>query len=332
MKFQTASITAALMLTTQAYAGEITIYTSYEEDEAAAFLDLAREAMPDVEMNMLRLSTGDLAARIIAEQGNPQHDVIWGFAASTIVNPEIEKTLEPYAPEGIEGIPAAFKSADDKWFAVTGYMAAFCVNNERLKDKGLEMPTSWADLTDPAFKGEVVMPNPASSGTGYIQISSILQMMGEEDGWALLDDLDENVAQYIKSGSKPCHAASAGEYIVGASYDMRAIKNIAEGYPITMVIPSEGSGNELEANALVASSDNKEDAKRFLDWTITPEAATAYGKWKAIVTMPGGEKPQQFLDAGLPKDTSDVLHPTDFKAAADDRTAIIEEWQKRYEN
>lgn len=331
MKLRTATFISALMMTTAAYAGEITVYTAYEEDEAAAFLEKAHEAMPDVKVNMLRLSQGDLVARIIAEKGNPQHDLLWGFAASAIVNPEIEEMLEPYTPAGIENIPAQFRSPEDKWFAVSGYMAAFCVNNERLEAKGLEMPTSWADLTDPAFKGEVVMPNPASSGTGYIQISSLLQMMGEEKGWAFLDKLDGNVAQYIKSGSKPCHAASAGEYVVGASYDMRAIKNIGEGYPITMVIPSEGSGNELEANALVASSDNKEDAKRFLDWTVTPEAATAYGKWKAIVTMSGGEKPQQFLDAGLPQDTSDVLHPTDFTAAAEDHDAIIAEWQKRYE-
>ncbi len=331
MKIQLASMMTALLIGTGAHAGEITIYTSYEEDEAAAFLELARDALPDVKMNMLRLSNGDLAARIIAEKGNPQHDVLWGFAASTIVNPQIEETLEPYSPDGIKAIPAQFRSPDDKWFAVTGYMTAFCVNNERLKDKGLTMPTSWADLADPAFKDEVVMPNPASSGTGYIQISSILQIMGEEKGWAFLDVLDENIAQYIKSGSKPCHAASAGEYVVGASYDVRAIKNIAEGYPITMVIPSEGAGNELEANALVKTSKNKEDAKKFLDWTVTPEAATAYGEWKAIVMMPGGEKPQHFLDAGLPQDTSGVLHPTDFVAAAEDRTEILNEWQKRYD-
>lgn len=331
MKFPTVSLISALMLSTAVHAGEITAYTAYEEDEAAAFLEKAKEAMPDIEVNMLRLSQGDLVARIIAEKGNPQHDILWGFAASAIVNPKIEETLEPYTPDGVKKIPAKFRSPEGKWFAVSGYMNAFCVNNERLKDQGLEMPTSYADLTDPAFKDEVVMPNPASSGTGYIQVSSILQMMGEDEGWAFLDKLDKNVAQYIKSGSKPCHAASAGEYTVGISYDMRAIKNIDEGYPITMVIPSEGSGNELEANALVKTSDNKEDAKRFLDWTVTPEAATAYGKWKAIVTMPGGEKPQQFLDAGLPQDTSDVLHPTDFTAAAEDRTAIIDEWQKRYE-
>ena len=129
MTFKTATLFGALMIGTAATAGEITIYTSYEEDEAAAFLDLARAALPDVEMNMLRLSQGDLAARIIAEKGNPQHDVLWGFAASAIVDPQIEETLEPYAPDGVKAIPAQFRSPDDKWFAVTGYMAAFCVNS-----------------------------------------------------------------------------------------------------------------------------------------------------------------------------------------------------------
>lgn len=326
-----ASLCAALVSST-ALAGEITVYTSYEEDEAAAFLELAAKSLPDIKINMLRLSTGDLAARMIAEKSNPQHDVIWGFAASTIVNPEIQETLEPYAPKGVEKIPETFRDKDNKWFAVTGYMAAFCVNNERLNKLGLEAPKSWDDLLDPAFKGEVVMPNPASSGTGYIQVSSLLQMKGEQEGWAFLDKLDENIAQYIKSGSKPCNAAAAGEYTVGASFDMRAIKNISEGFPISMVIPSEGAGNELEANALVTTSKNKDDARRFLDWTLSPEAVNAYLDWKAIVTIPGGTLPQAFLDAGLPEDTNSVLYPTDFVAAGNDRDRIILEWQRRYEN
>ncbi|WP_299811714.1 ABC transporter substrate-binding protein [uncultured Roseibium sp.] len=322
----------AALLPTAALAGEITVYTAYEEDEAAAFLELAKQAMPDIEVNMLRLSTGDLAARIIAEKGNPQHDVIWGFAASTIVNPEIADTLEAYAANGVDAIPAAFRDGDNMWFAVTGYMAAFCVNTERVEKLGLDVPKSWADLVDPKYKGEVVMPNPASSGTGYIQVSSILQMKGEDEGWSFLDQLDGNIAQYIKSGSKPCNAAAAGEYAVGASFDMRAIKNIEEGFPMVMVIPAEGAGNELEANALVASSKNKEDARRFLDWTLTPEAVNAYYDWKAIVTVPGGSLPERFRSAGMPEDTNSILYPTDFQAAGKDRDRIISEWQRRYEN
>lgn len=332
MKASVFSGLMAALLPATVYAGDITVYTAYEEDEAAAFLELAKTAMPDINVNMLRLSTGDLAARIIAEKANPQHDVIWGFAASTIVNPEIADTLEAYAPAGLEKIPTSFRDGDNKWFAVTGYMAVLCVNTERAAKLGLDVPTSWADLTDPKFKGEVVMPNPASSGTGYIQVSSLLQMKGEDAGWTFLDQLDGNIAQYIKSGSKPCNAAASGEYTVGASFDMRAIKNIDEGFPMVMVVPAEGAGNELEANALVASSKNKDDARRFLDWTLTPEAVNAYYDWKAIVTLPGGSLPQKFKDSGLPEDTNSVLHPTDFAAAGADRDRIIAEWQRRYEN
>ncbi len=35
----------------------------------------------------------------------------------------------------------------------------------------------------------IVMPNPASSGTGFLTVSGWLQMMGEEEGWAYMDEL-----------------------------------------------------------------------------------------------------------------------------------------------
>ncbi|RFC61784.1 extracellular solute-binding protein [Fulvimarina endophytica] len=324
-------LVASLLGSAAAYAEPITVYTAYEEDEANAFLEAAKKAIPDLEVNLLRLSTGDLAARIIAEKNNPRHDVLWGFALTSMISPEILDTLESYAPQGVDNVPQRFVDDENRWTAVTGYMAAFCVNKPRLEGAGLPMPTSWADLAKPAYKGEIVMPNPASSGTGYIQIDSLLQMMGDEEGWAYLDKLDENVAQYIKSGSRPCNMASAGEYAIGASFALRAIKNIEEGYPIAMVVPSEGAGNELEANGLVATSENKEMAKKFLDWTVSQAAADVYYDWKAIVTIPGGKMPQNFVDAGLPADIGSVLYDVDFQAAADDRDQITSEWQKKFE-
>lgn len=314
-----------------AYAESITLYTSYEEDEIAAFLARAKEDLPDIEVNVLRLSSGDLHARILAESSNPQHDVIWGWAVTSLIDPRIGELIEPYQPANIERIPAQFRDPDGKWFAVTGYMAAFCVNNEVLAAKNLPMPTSWEDLLNPVYKGEVVMPNPASSGTGYLMIASILQMKGEEAGWQYLKDLDANINQYIKSGSRPCNAASEGEFAIGASFALRAIKNIAEGYPITMVIPSEGAGNELEANALMASSKNKDAAKRFLDWTISDNAVNEYYSWKEIVTATGGSMPQNFKDAGLPDDISSVMWNMDFAWSAENRDAVLTRWQSELE-
>ncbi|SFJ00079.1 iron(III) transport system substrate-binding protein [Aquamicrobium aerolatum DSM 21857] len=318
-------------LATAQAADAITAYTSYEEDEIAAFLARAKEDMPDLTVNVLRLSSGDLHARILAEASNPQHDVIWGWAVTSLIDPRIGELTEAYSPANIDRIAPQFRDPNGKWFATTGYMAAFCVNDEVLKAKNLTMPTSWADLVKPEYKGEVVMPNPASSGTGYLMIASILQMMGEEKGWQYLKDLDANIAQYIKSGSRPCNAASEGEFAIGASFALRAIKNIAEGYPITMVIPSEGAGNELEANALMAGSKNKDAAKRFLDWTISDNAVNEYYNWKEIVTATGGTMPERFKSAGLPEDISSVMWKMDFAWSAENRARVLEQWQKELE-
>lgn len=314
-----------------AHADDITVYTSYEEDEIAAFLERAKADMPDLNVNVLRLSTGDLHARILAEASNPQHDVIWGWAVTSMIDPRIAALTEAYQPAGIERIPAQFRDEAGKWFATTGYMAALCVNNEVIEKKGLPVPTSWEDLLNPVYKGEVVMPNPASSGTGYLMIASILQSRGEEEGWKYLRGLDENIAQYIKSGSRPCNAASEGEYAIGASFALRAIKNIQEGYPITMVIPAEGAGNELEANALMAASQNKDAAKRFLDWTISDNAVSTYYDWKEIVTATGGSMPESFKEAGLPEDIASVMWPMDFAASAENRDRILQQWQSELE-
>ena len=322
---------AAAGLIGAAEAGTITVYTSYEEDELAAFLEAAKQDLPDIDVEVLRLSTGDLQARMLAEADNPRHDVIWGWAVTNMVDPRIMEMLEPYEPQGIEALPERFRDPENKWFATTGYMGAFCVNQEIMENDNLPAITSWQDLTKPEFEGRIVMPNPASSGTGYLHIASILQMMGEEEGWAYLDALDKNMAQYIKSGSRPCTAASTGEYAVGISFELRAAKDIQEGYPIDMVIPSEGAGHELEASGLMASSDNKEDAKAFLDWLLTPAAVDAYYDWKGIVTVPGGEMPEYMREAGLPEDIGSVLYEVDYEWAAENRDRIIAEWQRRYE-
>ncbi|WP_280514745.1 hypothetical protein [Candidatus Symbiopectobacterium sp. 'North America'] len=136
------------------------------------------------------------------------------------------------------------------------------------------------------------------------------------------------MAQDTKSGSRPCKAARTGEYAIGVSLAFAAMQSIEEGYPVKMVIPSDGAGYELEASGLMAASKNKADAKRFLDWTLSNSAATLYTKYKEIVTIPGVEQSKAAKLAGLPADLSSVLFPVDFAKSAKERDAILETWQK----
>jgi len=324
-------LSLAVGLTSIASAGDLTVYSSLEDDEIAALLKVAKKDLPDIKVNVLRLSTGDLAARILAEKDAPKHDLIWGWALTNMSNPKITAMIEPYKAKGVDKISDKFKSKDNLWFAPTGYMAAFCVNTDRLKKKGLPMPTSWDDLLNPVYKGELIMPNPNSSGTGYLQIASILQDRGDEKGWEYLKKLDPNMGQYIKSGSKPCKLTRAGEYSIGASFAFIAIKSIKKGYPLKMVIPKEGSGFELEANALMKSSKNKADAKTFLDWTLSKAAGEEYSKVKAIVATPGAKPSADALAAGLPADVSSVLFNLDFEKSSKERDGILKKWKELLE-
>ncbi|MEP7063970.1 MAG: extracellular solute-binding protein [Betaproteobacteria bacterium] len=325
------AVLATMCAMANARAGDITVYTALEEDDVRVYLAEFAKAKPDIKVNLLRLSTGDLVARIIAEKANPRHDVIWGTALTQVVDPRILEMMEPYRPPGIEQVKPQFKDADGRWFATTGYFAGFCVNTEVLKKKNLPMPTSWQDLLNPVYKGQIVMPNAASSGTGYLQIVSILQMKGDDKGWQYLQDLDKNIAQYIKSGSRPCKMAATGEYAIGLSFAFSGVKQIMEGYPLKLVIPKEGAGYEVEVSALMKTAKNKPDSKQFLDWLLTLDAAKLYGERAEMSSVPGAKATEAVLKAGLPADVSAVLYPMDFAASAKNKERILAEWKQKIE-
>lgn len=321
---------AALSFGTTAMAEALTVYSALEEEEIAIYLEAAKAAMPDLEIDVLRLSTGKLGARLLAEADNPQADVIWGWAVTAMMDPQVLELMSPVEVAGAEALDPAFRDADGRWFAPIGYMGAFCVNTDRLAKKGLEMPTSWADLEAPGFAGEVVMPDPNSSGTGYLHVNAVLQSMGLEEGWAQLTAVDPNMAQYTSSGSKPCKAARTGEYTVGISLAFTAMSSISDGYPLAMVFPEGGVGYELEASGMLASTDQTAAAQKFLDWTMSDEALALYQQYKVLITVPGAGQSEAAKAAGLPADLSSILAPVDFVESAGRQSDIKAEWRERF--
>ena len=306
----------------------VVIYTAIEPEQITEYMKAVNRALPRLDVKMLRLSTGDISARFMAEKDNMQADVIWGVGATNMMVFKNAGLLEPYAPRGLERVQALFRdtATPPSWVGIDIYMSAFCFNTEVARRKNLPRPESWADLTKPVYKGEVVMPNPASSGTGYLSVASVLQRLGEADGWKYLDALDRNIAEYTKSGSKPCKDAAAGERAVGVSFEYVAAKMKKDGAPVDMVLPREGSGYEMEANALTRRGRANPAAKQFLDWAISDEAMALYAKYFAAVGVAGFPVPE-----GLPKDVSKVVFPNDFDWSAKNRDRILAEWQKRYQ-
>jgi len=328
-----ALVLAAAVLCGAAFAGPVlakdtvVIYTALENEQITDYKKSYEKTLPNIEVKMLRFSTGDISARFMAEKDNMQADVIWGVAATNMLIFKNAGLLEPYMPKGLERIQPLFrdKANPPSWVGIDVYMSAFCFNTEVGKKHSLPMPTSWADLTKPVYKGHVVMPNPSSSGTGYLSVVSILQRLGETEGWKYLDALHKNMAEYTKSGSKPCKDAAAGERAVGVSFEYVAQAMKKQGNPVEMILPKEGAGYELEANALTKKGGKNPAARQFLDWAISDDAMSYYAKYWATVAVAGFPVPE-----GLPKDISKVVYPNDFEWSAKNRDAILAEWTKRY--
>jgi iron(III) transport system substrate-binding protein len=305
----------------------VVVYTAIENEQITDYMKAINKSLPNIELKILRFSTGDISARFMAEKDNMQADVIWGVGATNMLIFKNAGLLDPYAPKGLDRIQPLFrdKANPPSWVGIDIYMSAFCFNTEVAKKHNLPAPTSWADLAKPVYKGQVVMPNPASSGTGYLSVASVLQRMGEAEGWKYLDAIHPNMAEYTKSGSKPCKDAAAGERAIGVSFEYVALEMKKKGAPVVMVLPKEGSGYEMEANGLTRKGAKNPAAKQFLDWAITDEAMGLYAKYFAAVGVAGFPVPE-----GLPKDISKVVYPNDFDWSAKNRDRILTEWQKRY--
>lgn len=311
-------------------AGEaLVVYTALEDDEYPAYLDLFAERHPDIDVRVVRDSTGIITAKFLAEKDNPQADVVWGLAATSLIRAKKEGMLEPYSPEGLDAVDAMFRdpAAVPHWVGIKAWETGFIVNTIELRERGLPMPRGYADLIRPEYRGLVVMANPASSGTGYLTVSGILQIMGEKDGWEYLDRLHANMMQYTHSGSKPAKMAGQGECVIGISFGYRGLKQKSRGEPVETVWPAEGSGWDLEANALVRKPAIKDAARAFLDFAISPEVMRLYADVYPITSVDTGLA----VPDGYPADPRSLIIRNDLDAAAEARDAVLAEWSRRYD-
>ncbi|GAB6987969.1 putative 2-aminoethylphosphonate ABC transporter substrate-binding protein [Paenibacillus pini] len=310
---------------------ELTIYTALEDDQMETYLATYKAQHPDVKLNFVRDSTGVITAKLLAEKDNPQADLVWGLAATSLLVLDQNGMLEGYSPKGVDRIQADFKdkNAPEHWVGIDAWETAFVVNTKEMEKRKLAIPKSYADLIKPEYKGLITMPNPSSSGTGFLTVSGLVQLMGKDKSWDYMNKLNDNIAMYVHSGSKPAKMAGTGEYPIGISFGYRGIEEAKKGSPVVTVFPAEGSGWDLEANALMKKSDVKPEAKEFLDWAISDDVMKEYNKNYAILAV---KSDTTTIPEGYEKDPVKQLIKNDLGQAAKDRNSILSEWTKRYDS
>ena len=325
-----AGAVAATLLAGSALAqkSQVTVYSALEPDQVKSYKEAFEKANPNVEITFVRDSTGVITAKLLAEKANPKADMIWGLAATSLLVLEAEGMLVPYAPKGLDTIPANFRDAKNPpaWVGMDVWAATVCFNTVEAQKQGLPKPETWKDPTKPIYKGKIVMPHPASSGTGFLDVTAWLQTYGEAEGWKYMDALHENVAVYQHSGSAPCRSAGTGEFPIGIGFEFRANQVKASGAPIDLIFPKEGLGWDMEATAILKTTKNMDGAKAVADFSVTRDANELYAKSYAVTALPGVAKQLP----NLPANFTSMLVKNDFSWAAKNRDRILAEWNKRY--
>jgi iron(III) transport system substrate-binding protein len=307
----------------------LTVYCSILEEQCRLGVQ-AFEKATGAKISMVRKSTGETYAQIKAEASNPRADVWWGGPGDSHLQAAEEGLLETYkSPKLSELHDWAVRHAEQSGHRTAGtYLGALGIgyNTKVLASKGLPEPRCWADLLDPKFKDEVQVSDPNSSGTAYVMLASIVQLMGEDKGFAYLKALHKNVNQYTKSGAAPVKAVALGETGVAIAFMHDMVTQIVEGAPVKTLAPCEGTGYETGSVSMVKGGKSPELAKQFIDWSLSKEAQDLVGAGLKIYSIPSNKAATVSEQAPKLAEMKLINYDTAKYGSATERTRLLKKW------
>ena len=327
----TAALSLGLAAVASAQGQQVTALCSTDQ----SWCELAAkdyQAQTGVKILQVRKATGEALAQIRAEAANPKTDLWWGGTGDPYLQAAEVGLLDAYRPAYLNDLHgwAVRQYAMSENYVGGFYTSAigFGWNEDVLRKKKLPAPKCWADLTDPKYKGEVETSNPGSSGTGYTILAGLVQLMGEDAAFDYLKKLHRNVTQYTRSGQAQAKSVAKGEVGIGVSFIFGFENERQQGF--TMVhsaAPCEGTSYEIGGIALVKGSRNREAARRYYDWLMSP-AGQAIGARADSLQFPANKT--FTLDPRIPSLDSVRLIKYDFQkyGKATERKRLIDKWER----
>lgn len=325
---QVVEVEREVQVTPTQIGGDLVLYAClFEPDRLQVIFETFRRET-GVNVTCLDMSSGEALQRIRAEGGNPEGDVLFGTTNLSHVNLAAEGLLMPYQGEGWNLLPdGPIKDPDGNWTGFYFGVIGFGCNPDRLADIGAECPTSWADLTDPIYEGEIVIASPAASGTSYTVLSGLVQLMGEEEAFAYYQGFAQNVAQFTESGSAPGRMAAAGEYAIGIAFAHDLQVQQQAGLPVVINFPEEGTPFEIGGISILAGADNVAAAQAWIDYVFT----TAFQRYhndvaNRIPVVPG----VQLAEGTIGLEDVALIEGYDPTEWASERDRLVERWQEEF--
>ena len=304
---------------------ELSVYTAFPESEVIYYFNKF-EQETGIKINYVRLSAGEMLTRVEAEKNNPQATLMFGGSTDNYIAAVDKGLLEAYQSPNLDKTPSTYLDPTGTWNPIYVGCIAFACNADWFAEKGLEYPTSWEDLLKPEFKGEIIMAHPATSGTAYTVLATLIQLKGEDAVWDYLKELDKNMSQYTKSGSGPSKMVGPGECVIGIGFLHDGIYQILQGYDnIQLVVPEDGTSFEVGATAIFKGATHPNAAKLWIEYALSPDCvdhAKENGSYQFLV-LKNATQPEEAEKFGL--DMNNTID-YDFADAKENSAKYVEDF------
>ncbi len=329
------SLVLALLALPALAQAQLNMYCSSPNTAWCQGMAVGFEKATGTKVSVVQKATGEMLAQIKAEKANPKGDIWWAGPADSYLQAADEGLLEEYRSPNVAQLYDWAQRITDvskhRVAGVYGGILSLGYNTEIGDKRKLPVPKCWKDLTNPALKGEVMLGNPSSSGTAYLMLASLVQVMGEDEAFRYLVELNRNVTSYARSGIGPMTAVTRGEVYLGSTVLHGVINEIVRGFPVLPILPCEGVGYEVGSMAIIKGARNLDAAKKFYDWALTPEAQKIGLEVKEFAIPTNRAVP---LPPQVPKLTDMKVIDYDFAkyGASDTRKRLLERWEKEVNN
>ena len=284
-----------------------------------------------VKVNMSLKGSGEALAQLIAERANPKTDVWFGGTGDPHLQAAEQGLSLEYKSPSLPQLHAwAQQQATQSAYKTVGIYSGplgFGYNTELVAKKKMPVPKSWADLLNPIYKNEIQVANPASSGTAYTMIATLVQLMGEDKAFEYMKGLHKNIATYTRSGTGPIKAVARGETTVSISFVHDGPGEAMQGFPVATITPAEGTGAEIGSMSLIKGARNLDHAKKFYEWALTA-AAQEMGAAARQYQVPSNKAAK--VDPRVPDFKKIKFIEYDYAkyGASAERRRLISRWEK----
>ena len=172
----------------------------------------------------------------------------------------------------------------------------------------------------------IIMAHPATSGTAYTVLATLIQLKGEDAVWDYLKELDKNMSQYTKSGSGPSKMVGPGECVIGIGFLHDGIYQILQGYDnIQLIVPEDGTSFEVGATAIFNGCAHPNAAKLWIEYALSPDCvdhAKENGSYQFLV-LSNATQPEEATKFGL--DMNNTID-YDFEDAKENSAKYVEDF------